>query len=265
MTISSSVVRFSLGNASNLANLGDAEADLVFTSPPYFSPKTETLLRQPLRSQDKLPQVERDVVAFALSLRPVFEEIRRVLKPTGLLVLQTKDVRYAGWLICVTSVHREIVESLGLRMLTRLWWQPMFDSRKHVPPPPRPGGRALFRVRQVEEFQVYGYPGMAKARGPAGIDAEELQGAQSPLWRLAGPGGHRRHPHQSPGAVVRRLIALYTVPGDLVVDPFAGSGAILETALALGRRVAGCEIDSAYAAGAERRLLAVARRQRRAR
>jgi site-specific DNA-methyltransferase (adenine-specific) len=62
---------------------------------------------------------------------------------------------------------------------------------------------------------------------------------------------------------VRRLIGLYSETGDLVVDPFAGTGTILAAALELGRRAAGCEIDPGYVARAERRLSTTLRRRAR--
>jgi site-specific DNA-methyltransferase (adenine-specific) len=42
---------------------------------------------------------------------------------------------------------------------------------------------------------------------------------------------------------MRALIAAYSMPGDLVIDPFAGAGTVLRLARALGRRAVGYEID----------------------
>jgi site-specific DNA-methyltransferase (adenine-specific) len=54
------------------------------------------------------------------------------------------------------------------------------------------------------------------------------------------------HPTQKPLELVRRLVAAASQPGDLVIDPFAGSGTTLVACEALGRRWLGCEIDLAY-------------------
>jgi DNA modification methylase len=51
------------------------------------------------------------------------------------------------------------------------------------------------------------------------------------------------HPFEKPQELLRYLIRQSTDPGDLILDPFAGSGAILEAAKALGRRGVGFEID----------------------
>jgi site-specific DNA-methyltransferase (adenine-specific) len=55
----------------------------------------------------------------------------------------------------------------------------------------------------------------------------------------------RVHPHLKPAGLITRLIAATTNPGDLVVDPAAGSFAVMHAALALGRDFLGC--DLAYA------------------
>ena len=53
---------------------------------------------------------------------------------------------------------------------------------------------------------------------------------------------------------MRRLILLLSEPGDLVVDPFAGGGNMLQQAQKLGRRIAGYEIDSQWVSTANRLL-----------
>jgi site-specific DNA-methyltransferase (adenine-specific) len=62
------------------------------------------------------------------------------------------------------------------------------------------------------------------------------------------------HPCQMPEAVLERIIKVSSNPGDLVFDPFAGSGATLATALKLGRRCLGIELSPEYAEGIRRRL-----------
>lgn len=64
------------------------------------------------------------------------------------------------------------------------------------------------------------------------------------------------HPTQKPMALLRRLVAASSDAGDLVVDPFAGSGTTLAAAAALGRRWAGADADPRYVALARARLLA---------
>ena len=241
------------GDGAHMALVADREADLIVTSPPYFSTQTEQLLREPRKAQTELETVRREVVEFALTLRPVFEEMFRVLRPDGKLVLQTKDLRYGDYLVALACLHREMAESVGFRLVTRVLWQRSFDSPRHASPTRllahahRVGG---FRAFDVEEFLVFARPSTRLTRGEATVPLpeDELTTALSPLWRLPGP-GRSAHPFASPARVVRRFIALYSVPGDLVVDPFAGRGTTLRVAGSMGRRSIGYEIDQDHVRG----------------
>ena len=68
------------------------------------------------------------------------------------------------------------------------------------------------------------------------------------------------HPTQKPEELLRRLILAACKEGDLVLDPFAGSGTTLVCAEQLGRRWEGCEISAEYCSWASLRLEAIARK-----
>jgi modification methylase len=237
------------GDGANMALVRDAEAALVLTSPPYFADETEPLLRASRAEQTQLETVREQVVRFALSLRPVFEEMYRVTAVGGVLVLQTKDLRYGDFLVTLSAVHQELAESAGFRFATRVLWQRTHDSRRH-------GGRTQrvawarrgeFRAYEVEDFLVFRRPGAGRllADGEE-LTEEEYRSCISPLWRLPGP-GRGPHPYASPAAVLRRFVLLFTRPGDLVVDPFAGQGTALRVAAELGRRGIGYELERHHA------------------
>ena len=63
------------------------------------------------------------------------------------------------------------------------------------------------------------------------------------------------HPSQKPMDLITKLVACATDPGDLVLDPFLGSGTTAAAAKALGRRWIGIEMDSAFVELAEQRLV----------
>lgn len=65
----------------------------------------------------------------------------------------------------------------------------------------------------------------------------------SDVIRLGTPGAKEAHPWAQPGSEAETLVEAFSSPGDLVVDPFSGSGTIPIAAEALGRRVLGCEIS----------------------
>ena len=75
--------------------------------------------------------------------------------------------------------------------------------------------------------------------------------------RLKDKAGAKAHPTQKPEALLHRVLMASTKPGDLVVDPFFGSGTTGAVAKRLGRRFIGCERDSDYAAIARERIAAV--------
>lgn len=62
------------------------------------------------------------------------------------------------------------------------------------------------------------------------------------------------HPTQKPIALMRELVALFTDPGDTILDPFAGSGSTAVAAFQLGRRCTAIELSEAYCEIAARRL-----------
>lgn len=76
------------------------------------------------------------------------------------------------------------------------------------------------------------------------------------LSRLCGTFKERQgwHPCQLPEALLERVIRLSSNPGDLVFDPFTGSGTTLATAARLDRRWLGCELSPDYAAKATKRI-----------
>jgi site-specific DNA-methyltransferase (adenine-specific) len=82
--------------------------------------------------------------------------------------------------------------------------------------------------------------------------------AESDTWfvsRVCGTFKERLgHPCQMPEAVLDRIIRVASNPGDVVVDPFAGSGTTLAVAHKLGRQYLGVELSEQYADGVRKRL-----------
>ncbi|MBI4978455.1 MAG: site-specific DNA-methyltransferase [Spirochaetes bacterium] len=72
-----------------------------------------------------------------------------------------------------------------------------------------------------------------------------------PYWSMP---ENTEHPTQKPEKLIAKLILASSRPGDMVFDPFAGSGSTPVTAKKLGRHYCGIEIDSEYACITEKRL-----------
>lgn len=73
-----------------------------------------------------------------------------------------------------------------------------------------------------------------------------------------GQRGSRCHTAQKPLALMLELVELFADPGDIILDPFAGSGTTLVAAMRLGRRAIGIELDAAHCATARERCEAEA-------
>ena len=98
-------------------------------------------------------------------------------------------------------------------------------------------GRADYHYQH--ESIIYGWtPGGAHKRVPTRD--------QSTVWEFARPGRSPEHPTMKPVALVSKAIGNSSVAGDLVFDPFLGSGTTLIAAEQLGRRCYGLEISPAY-------------------
>ena len=70
--------------------------------------------------------------------------------------------------------------------------------------------------------------------------------------RLKGADGKKLHPTQKPEALLARVILASSRPGDIVLDPFFGTGTTGAVAKRLGRRFIGIERDAKYARAARR-------------
>ncbi|MBV2364276.1 DNA-methyltransferase [Streptomonospora nanhaiensis] len=103
-------------------------------------------------------------------------------------------------------------------------------------------------------FGVYTPSARRRAQGGGNLAARLRR---SSVIRVRGLSGQViRHPTEKPTALMRSLIESSTSPGDLVLDPFAGSGTTLVAAVLEGRRAYGVELDSRYAELAVDRVVA---------
>lgn len=75
-------------------------------------------------------------------------------------------------------------------------------------------------------------------------------------WRRDGKEIPRIHPTQKPVGVLKRLVEVFTDPGDVVIDPVAGSGTTLRAAFELGRPSYGFEVDKHFYMAAQEKMIA---------
>lgn len=92
------------------------------------------------------------------------------------------------------------------------------------------------------------------------IDTEEFLEATLDVWAMPSESARRvGHPAPFPVALPKRLIELYTYEGDLVLDPFIGSGTTAVAAIESGRHYVGFDTDTGYLSLAEERIASIAK------
>lgn len=185
-------------------------------------------------------------------------QVRRVLKPTGVFWLASGD-KYAAELKIVS-------QETGFVCRDWVVWHYTFGlhcsksfSRSHthlfhfVKNPKRFTFNAD-AIREPSKRQtVYNDP-RANPKGRLPDDVWSIP-------RLCGTHRERRgfHPCQMPESVLRRIVTVSSNPGELVLDPFSGSGTTLAVAKRLGRRFLGFERSVDYCQGIQVRLEEVSR------
>lgn len=75
-------------------------------------------------------------------------------------------------------------------------------------------------------------------------------------WKRDGKEYPKIHPTQKPVNVLKRLIEVFTDPGDVIIDPCAGSGTTLRAAVELGRNAFGFEVNTKFYIEAKNKMLA---------
>lgn len=235
---------------SFLASLPEASVDCIWTDPPYFLSNDGPTCVGGRRRKVNKGEWDRSsgVTGDHDFNRAWLAECLRVLTPEGTI-----------WVSGTTHVYLSVgmaMMELGFRILNDIVWE-------KPNPPPNLGCRcfthstetilwATKAARGSRHRHVFNYAAMKEAN-----DGRQMKN----VWRFAAPGAdekrHGRHPTQKPLALIERCLAASTMPGQRVLDPFAGSGSTGVAALRLGRRFVGCEIDEAYARLASARLRAV--------
>ena len=248
--------------------LPDASVDLVVTSPPYADARTRTY-----------GGVHPDgYVAWFL---PIAAELRRVLKPTGSFVLNIKERVVAG------ERHTYVLELiLALREQGWLWTEEYAWHKKNCYPGKWPNRfrdaweRCLHftRAKRFKMFQdavrvpmgdwansrLRKLSATDRQRDPSRVGSGFGKNVSNWLGRelayptnvlhLATECANRAHSAAFPQALPEWFIRLFTEPGDLVLDPFLGSGSTALAAQKLGRAWCGIELHPEHAAQAEAAL-----------
>src|SRR5688572_24355151 len=224
-----------------MRSLPSASVDLVFADPPYNLQLGGELNRPDGSHVDAVTDHWDQFASFATYdtfTRDWLTEARRVLKPDGAL-----------WVIgSYHNIYRvgAILQDLGFWILNDIVW------RKTNPMPNFRGTR----FTNAHETLIWASQG-EKARYHFNYRAmktlnDELQMRSDWVFPICGgperlkQNGTKAHPTQKPEALLYRVLLATTETGDVVLDPFFGTGTTGAVAKRLGRQWIGCEREEAY-------------------
>ncbi len=211
----------------------NGSVDLILTDPPY------AISRETGFSKFKTG-VPRFAVSMdfgkwdhsKISLNAFVKECYRVLRVGG-----TAIIWYDVWKI---SDVEKAMQKAGFKMLRLIIWQ------KTNPVPLNQSATYLSNTREIAVVGVKGGKPTFNGRYDNGL-------YHTPIPRH---GGKKIHPTQKPIDLFAKLVLKHSNKGDLVIDPFVGSGTTGVVAVQNNRRFKGCDIDKTYAEIANQRVLA---------
>jgi modification methylase len=238
---------------AEIERLPAASVDLVFADPPY-NLQLEGRLTRP--NQSVVDAVDDDWDKFAdFSAYDAFTRAwllacRRVLKPSGAL-----------WVI--GSYHNifrvgTVLQDLGFWILNDIVW------RKTNPMPNFRGRRftnahetLIWASRDASKSYTFNYEALKAANDELQMRSDWLLPICIGNERMKGADGRKIHPTQKPEALLHRVLLASSKLGDVVLDPFFGTGTTGAVAKRLGRHFIGIERERSYADAAAARIAAI--------
>ena len=227
-----------------MRRMGDESFDMIFADPPYFlSNGGVTCVAGKMVSVNKGQWDKSQGMLGDHSFNILWlDQCHRLLKPNG-------TIWVTGTSHNIYSVGHAL-QTLGYKILNDIAWY-------KVNPPPNLACRyfthatetVLWAAKSAKSKHVFHYPLMKEQNG-----GKQMQS----LWHIQPPGKsekrHGKHPTQKPEALLWRIVAASTNPGDMVLDPFCGSATTGVACARLGRRFVGIEREEEHLQLAVKRL-----------
>jgi len=251
-----------------MEEVNNASIDLVVTSPPYFNVKDYSLngyqnetISAPVEGQ--IGDIN-DYEEYLKALDEVWAEVARVLKPNGklcvnvpLMPLRKKDLNthYTRVIYNLNSgIENHILSKTRLHLLDVYIWNRTNPTKRLMfgsyPYPPN-----FYAQNTIEFISIFVKDGKPEKKDAAIKERSKLTEKEwleytKQIWDIPIPSpgdeAYGKHPAIMPLEIAIRLIRLFSFVGDIVLDPFAGSGTTLKAAIALNRKYIGYEINRAY-------------------
>lgn len=231
-----------LGDSRNMDRVPDQSVHLIVTSPPY--------------NVGKEYDSDLSLDEYRNLLREVFREVARVLVPGGRACINVANVGRRPYLPLHSFIIADMLD-LGYLMRGEIIWDKGASSGVSTAWGSWCSASNPI-LRDVHEYiLVFSWGSFSRpARGrESTIERQEFLDYTKSIWAFPTESARRvGHPAPFPLELPRRLIQLYSFRGDVVLDPFCGSGTTCLAARQAGRHYVGYDIDPAYVQLAERRL-----------
>jgi DNA modification methylase len=243
------------GDAREMRFLGAQSTHLVLTSPPYWT------LKKYEEANGQLGHVS-GYDEFLAELGRVWRRCFDLLVPGGRLICVVGDVclsrRQNDGRHTVVPLHasiQELCRKIGFDNLAPIIWHKIANAVYEV----SGGGGFLGKPYEpnsvikndVEYILMFRKPGGYRKPTPAKrllsvISAENYQSWFQQIWTGLTGASTKDHPAPYPTDLAERLIRMFSFAGDVVVDPFSGSGTNAIAAARTGRHSVGYEISNEY-------------------
>ena len=231
-------------SATDMSELSDNSVALMITSPPYHAGK----------DYDSNATFEE----YLDLLEAVFRETYRVLEPGGRAVVNVANLGRRPY-VPLSHLITDRMLRVGFFMRGEIIWRKgkgangncAWGSWRSAANPV---------IRDVHEYCLCFSKGrFGRARkGKSTMSADDFMQSTLSVWELPPESAKRvGHPAPFPVELPRRFIGLYTYEGDLVLDPFMGSGTTAVAAVVTRRRWVGYETNQDYVAMALDRIATV--------
>jgi len=230
-------------SAEDMCELPDSSVHLMVTSPPYNVGK----------DYDN-DQTLDEYLAF---LGRVWLEVKRVLVPGGRLCINVANLGRKPYI----PIHAMLISGLlelGFLMRGEIIW----NKGSSASPSTAWGSwksASNSTLRDVHEYILIFCKDTFKRPNPdereSTISRDDFLEFTKSVWTLPTESARKiGHPAPFPVELPRRLVELYTFAGEVILDPFMGSGQTALSALQTGRHYVGFEIDETYVTLAEERI-----------
>lgn len=248
-----------LGDARRMDEVADSSVALVVTSPPYFAGKEY----EEALGEGGVPSTYRDYLEL---LSEVFRECVRKLEPGGRIAVNVANLGRRPYRSLSSDVIGILQDDLRLLLRGEIIWLKQRGSSGSCAwgsfqRPANPVLRDLTERVVVASKGRFDRAISPKLRARSGLPSassmtrEDFMENTLDVWEIPSESATRvGHPAPFPVELPARLIDLYTYRGDLVLDPFAGSGTTAVAAVRAGRHFAAYDLEESYVRLAEARV-----------